>query len=323
MIAKQKIHISNLQAKLSKTKTELTKTKQQLQKTTAKLMSYENIKDGKTLNFLTGVPTTALFLWILSLVRDKVNQVITTFSYENHLLFVLMKLKLGYSNKDLALRFNIKQQYGSMILRNWLHQLSNSLKHLIVWPSRESLRANLPKCFQSFKNCCCIIDCTEIFIERPFNLNARAQTYSNYKSHNTIKFLVGISPTGAVTFLSSGWGGRASDKEITLRSGFLDKVTYGDCVLADRGFLVEEELATRGAVLRIPAFTRGRTQMSVRDVDVSRQIAHVRIHVERVIGRLKKFHILSSIIPISQVDLIDDMMVTIAGIVNLNPSVVS
>lgn len=231
-----------------------------------------------------------------------------------------MKLKLGHSNKDLALRFNIKQQYGSTILRNWL-PLSHSLKSLIVWPSRE--RTNLPKSFQSFKNCCCIIDCTEIFIERPFNLNARAQTYSNYKSHNTIKYLIKISPAEAVTFLSSGWGGRASYKEITLHSGFLDKVVHGDCALADRGFLIEEELATRGAVLRIPAFTRNRTQMSVRDVDVSRQIAHVRIHVERVIGRLKKFKILSSVITLSQVDLIDDMMVTIAGVVNLNPSVVS
>ena len=50
------------------------------------------------------------------------------------------------------------------------------------------------------------------------------------------------------------------------------------------GFLIEEELATRGTVFRIPEFTRNRTQLSVRDVDVSRQIAHVPIHVERVIG---------------------------------------
>ena len=56
-----------------------------------------------------------------------------------------------------------------------------------------------------------------------------AQTLSNYKSHNTI----GLTPAGAVNFLSADWGGRASDKEITLKSGFLDKLTLGDCVLAD------------------------------------------------------------------------------------------
>ena len=146
---------------------------------------------------------------------------------------------------------------------------------------------NLPACFNSCKNCVCIIDCTEIYIERPLNINARAQTFSNCKSHNTIKYLIGITPAGAVSFLSAGWGGRASDKEITLKSGFPDKLSQGDCVLADRGFLVEEEQSTREAVLRIPAFTKGKKQMAAKDIDISRQIAHVRIRVERVIGHLK------------------------------------
>ena len=73
----------------------------------------------------------------------------------------------------------------------------------------------------------------------------------------------------------------------------------GDCVLADRGFLIEEELATWGAALRIPDFTWGKTQMSAKDVDMSRQIAYVQMHVEQVIGQLKKFCILNSVIPIS------------------------
>ena len=87
--------------------------------------------------------------------------------------------------------------------------------------------------------------------------------------------MIGITSSGAVSFLSAGWSGRASDKEITLNSGFLDKVTCGNCVLTDRGFLIEEELATRGAVLRIPAFTRGKAQISAEDLDMPRQIAHV------------------------------------------------
>ena len=102
--------------------------------------------------------------------------------------------------------------------------------------------------------------------------------------------------------MSAGWGGRVSDKEITLTSSFLDKVTFGDYVLADKRFLTEEELATLGEVLRIPSFTRGKTQLSVKDVDMSRQIAHVRIHVERVT---------------------DDLMIVISGIANLSPSVVN
>ena len=46
------------------------------------------------------------------------------------------------------------------------------------------------------------------------------------------KYLTGITPATAVSFLSAGCGERASDMEITLKSGFLDKLTHGYCVLA-------------------------------------------------------------------------------------------
>ena len=290
-----------------------------LEETERKVMDFDNMKnDDKTLNFLTGISNVHLFKWLLSLVKPNVELTTKSITHENHLLLVL--LRHGYVNKDLALRFNINVTNISNIFRTYLKALSDILKNFIVWPEREALRRNLPSSFKNFKNCVCIIDCTEVFIERPFNLNARAQTFSNYKSRNSIKYLIGITSSGAVSFLSAGWSGRASDKEITLNSGFLDKVTFGDCVLADRGFLIEEKLATRGAVLRVPAFTRGKVQMSAKDVDMSRQIAHVQIHVEQVIGQLKKFHILNSVIPISQVDLTDDIMIVSSGIINLSPS---
>ena len=63
--------------------------------------------------------------------------------------------------------------------------------------------------------------------------------------------------------------------------------------------------------------------MTAKDVNISRQIAHVRIHVERVIGCLKKFKVLNTTIPITQVDFTDNVMVSIAGIINLNSSVVN
>ena len=54
-----------------------------------------------------------------------------------------------------------------------------------------------------------------------------------------------------------------------------------------------------------------------------KKIAHVRMHVEMVIGRLKTFKILNSTISISQVDLLNDDMIVVSALVNLNKSVVS
>ena len=49
---------------------------------------------------------------------------------------------------------------------------------------------------------CYHIDCSEVFIEQPKSLTNQAATWSDYKHHNTVKFLVGITPTGFISFLS-------------------------------------------------------------------------------------------------------------------------
>lgn len=271
--------------------------------------------------FYTGINSN-IFKWILKHI--KADKVCSKLHHGDHLLLLMSKLRLEISNKDLAYRFGISFSVVSRIYRRWLPKLAKLMSdHVIYWPEKPALRKNLPRCFKKkYTRCVCIIDCTEIYIERPLNLNARAQTWSNYKNTNTIKYLVACTPAGAVSFLSEGWGGRVSDKEITIKSGFLEMIERGDQILADRGFTLEQEIATRGGILVIPSFTKGKSQLSAHEVDTSRQIANVRIHIERVIGRMRKFRILNTIIPIRQVDLLDDVMVSVAGLVNLCPGIV-
>ena len=226
-----------------------------------KINLYEEIKgDKKLMNFYTGLPNNELFLWVLSLLDEKIFKS-SKLSKEEHLLLVLMKLKLGLLHTDLAFRFGLELCDVSRIYSKWVKALSRAMKFLIIWPDRQALRKNLPRCFKNYKNCVCIIDCSEIKIERPFNLNSRAQTWSNYIHSNTMKYLIGVAPADAVNFLSHGWGGCVSDKEITLKSRFLDYLQHGDCILADREFTIAEELASYGATLKIPRFTKGKTQM--------------------------------------------------------------
>ena len=53
-----------------------------------------------------------------------------------------------------------------------------------------------------------------------------------------VKFLIGRSPQGVVSFLSEAWGGRASDKFITEHSGFISNL-----FLADRGFDIDDSVS--------------------------------------------------------------------------------
>ena len=57
---------------------------------------------------------------------------------------------------------------------------------------------------KKIRQCVTIIDCFEVFMERPTNVKARAQTWLNYKHHNTATFLIGIAPQGVITFISKG-----------------------------------------------------------------------------------------------------------------------
>ena len=95
-----------------------------------------------------------------------------------------------------------------------------------------------------------------------------------------------------------------------------------DVVLADRGFMLKDLFALYNVKLVVPSFTKGKVQLSGLEVETSRQIANVRIHIERVIGRIKNYHILNTIVSIKQVDLLDDMMIVICALTNLKPSVV-
>ena len=115
-----------------------------------------------------------------------------------------------------------------------------------------------------------------------------------------MKILIAITPNGALSFLSKCWGGRVSDKTITQESGFLQLLDPGDVVLADRGFTIADDVGLFGAKLEIPAFTRGKKQLTQWEVEYSARLVKVRIHIERVIGHLKnKYTILRGTLQIS------------------------
>ena len=229
------------------------------------------------MEYYTGLPSWALFLHILSLLTSYLpiqKSCGNRFTPKDELFIVLSKLRLNLMFQDLAYRYNVSKGTMSRMFHTWIDLMYAKLSFLIVWPSKDVVRHNMPLIFkQLYPKCRYIIDCTEIFIERPFSLKARAQTYSNYKHHNTVKILITITPCGNICYLSQCWGGRVSDKFLTQSCGFLNLLEYGDMVLADRRFNMSEDLAIHGASLAIPSFTKGKSQLSQQEVEQSQGIA--------------------------------------------------
>ena len=126
------------------------------------------------------------------------------------------------------------------------------------------------------------LDATEIYVEQPRLPELQQMTFSNYKNDNTYKTLIGISPFGAITFVSKFFPGSISDKELT----HLDLLEPGDTVMADKDFDIEEYLIPLGVKLNIPPFLRGKVQFDHGEVVVTRRVASLRTHVERAMERI-------------------------------------
>ena len=281
--------------------------------------------------FYTGLPAWVIFLHLFMFLSPCLPQP-RALSLMDEFLLTLMRLRLNLMLEDLAYRFRVSSSTASRIFLKWLDLMYVRLNFLVAWPSRDIMEKNMPMVFkQLYPRCRCIIDCSEIYIETPTSFDARAQTYSNYKKHNTVKFLIGITPCGTISFLSQCWGGRVSDRNLTQESGFLNRIEPDDIILADRGFTVREDIAIHGRELEIPTFTKGKKQLSQEEVEMSKQLAHVRIHVERVIGLLKnKYRLLKGPIPVpllqvnekSTVPSIDKIILVCSALTNLSDFVV-
>lgn len=101
-------------------------------------------------------------------------------------MMCLMKLRLNLQFEDIANQFDVSTATVSRHFHTVLDVLFIKTKCLIHWPDRDVLRLTMPTSFRTFfKTCALIIDCTEIFVEQPTNLLARAQLWSNYKHHST------------------------------------------------------------------------------------------------------------------------------------------
>ena len=259
--------------------------------------------------------------------------------FKDQLLMTLVKLRLDIQFENLADQFNCPKSSAHDIVKRWIDLMYIKLKFLIKSPDHDAARKTLPNVFgQFFPRLTHIIDCTEIFMDRPKNLKARAQVYSNYKKHSTVKFFIACTPHGAISFVSKAWGGRVSDVELVKKSGFISYSYHspGDQVLADRGFtLVDEFAAGCGVELIIPSFTKGKNQLSAEEVETSRQIASIRIHIERVIGLIKnRYRILDGTLSTTlvkslsdeanelDVSGIDRLFTVCAALCNLSPGIV-
>ena len=228
-------------------------------------------------------------------------------SASDQIFLVPSKLRQGFDNIDLSFRFNISSKHASKIFVNWINIIYFRLGSLNLFPSRDIILDNSPQSFkEKYPKTFMILDCTELKIEFPSDLVLQSQSYSTYKSHNTMNGLVGCDPNGGLLFVSSLFTGSISDKKIVELSGLLDLLSEklkakellpNDAVMFDKGFNIINEIKTLKLDYNVPPMA-SELQFPGEEVLDTRSIASVRVHIERLIRRFKCFKILSGVIPI-------------------------
>ncbi|XP_064469826.1 uncharacterized protein LOC135384560 [Ornithodoros turicata] len=174
-------------------------------------------------------------------------------STENQLFLVLVKLRLGLFHQHVAHLFCVSKTFIT-----WINFMYVQLGQHPLWQSRETVDCTMPDAFKDrYPTTRVIIDATEVICEAPSSFVMQSRTYSNYKSTNTFKGLIGIAPSGVVTFVSELFTGSMYDWEYTVRSGFLQMdFAENDSMMTDKGFKIADLLEPRNVHLNIPPFLR-------------------------------------------------------------------
>lgn len=294
---------SALKAELCELKIEMLKNKATSNKENVSMADFLSA-DEERLQFYTGFCSHERLVTFIELVESKYKPIKSNggrppaLSMREQIIVVLCRLRVGLLEQDLSYRFGVSVSTISAMCVYWVNFLHEMFVQIPIWPARRTIDMFMPESFRTWDSSTrVVVDCTEIFIEMPSDYNTQSETYSLYKGHNTAKGLIGITPNGFVSFVSNLAPGWLSDKEITKHSGLYKLLEQGDSVMADRGFLIEDDLRELGVKLNRPPMLNGRRQLTVAEETRTRQIANLRIHVERVIREVKNFRILRYVFP--------------------------
>ena len=162
-------------------------------------------QDGGTLHstrFYTVLPSYDVFTALLEYMQPLVEKLHQTSSgtegrkrsltYGEELLAVLMRLRLGLLLEDIANRFVVHPSTVSSVFATWIRILAVEMRKIFLWPSKETVRARNPVSFKKYLNTCIIIDCSDLFIQRPSSLQRGinpAEILINFAEYFWSKFL--------------------------------------------------------------------------------------------------------------------------------------
>ncbi|KAE8742513.1 hypothetical protein FOCC_FOCC011923 [Frankliniella occidentalis] len=282
------------------------------------------------LNDLTGISSYKLFTLIYqSLVPglqhiEYRNSKVYNVSHEDQLFLTLWKLRKATTDIELGIHFGIGHTTVSNIFYSFIKFMADQWGKLNLWPSRQLVDYYMPSGFKKqYPSTRVIVDGTEFPIEKPINPWAQQASFSTYKNGNTLKAMVGGTPSGLISYVTECYGGSVSDRQITERSELLRLCQKGDSIMADRGFNVQDLFAPQSVSINIPHFLKGKDHLPNSVIMKDRKLASKRVHIERLIGHTKTYKILQTKLQHSHVSIGSEIFFVCVMLTNFKNNIVS
>lgn len=221
-------------------------------------------------------------------------------SYRAHLYLTLCWLRHYPTMTKLSADFGLTNRRLTDILTRTLKILDDELEEEITWPSDEEFSDIISslsmEVAQDFPDLGAIIDGTEVKIQRP-NKQYEKLYYSKKKHQHSVTILLMCTPQGELIYASEPLQGSSDQhhfNKLNLRLQFVNK-EYA--IMGDSGFIFNLKGCPEDQLINAytPIKKKPNQERSEEEKSYNRRLASVRVVVENVIARLKKWRILKGV----------------------------
>ncbi|XP_069356230.1 uncharacterized protein [Maniola hyperantus] len=286
--------------------------------------SYKNEPNG--VHFYTGLETIDKLMFVFHSLGNGVNSL--NYFYRlppvhldplEQFCMTLLILRRHREFEDIAMTYKTSVKQVTNIFITWIRFMALQWRTIDLWINRDAVSYYMPLDFSDkYPDTRVIIDAIECPIQKPCLPTTQQITFSMLKNRNTVKLLIGIAPSGLITYISPCYGGSASDRQIIERSSILNKFEFNDEVMVNEGLNVQDIFLAHRVKVNMTTFSRKRNQILTRD----RKIVSKRVHVERIIGMLKTYKILTQAMTQTETALASDITFIVAMLVNFRSDVI-
>jgi len=236
-------------------------------------------------------------------------------SLKDRMVMSLMWIRLYVSYSILGYMFDLDE---SNVYRNIKMLLPLLRDHL---PLPERLRPDLGKIEsigelqRYYPELLSIVDATEQPVRRPKGWDRQKPYYSGKRKRHSLKVQLTVNSKGMIMDMSSHCGGRRHDYQLFKDSGVDSRLPPGISLYMDKAYQgVKRDYP--GRTVYIPKRSSKSRPLTDRERALNRAISSIRIEIEHVISRMRKYRIFSDCYRNAK-SMYDKVALLVAGLVNL------